>query len=237
MKKKCRVVMLSNKKAELEYTPVYLTSYETNPKLVFNTKGNPDIFYKDVHYHHLYLISDDEIKEGDWVIANGKLGKYSIDEKNRTHDVCTEKGVYPFKDCQYIKKVIASTDSEINGQSTIAGVLQKEYVGCIPESFIKAYVKANGKIDEVMVEYDEVQIEDDTTKYYAEFEWFEAGNLKLTDNNEVIISMVEEKMYSRSEIIALIKPLYLKAYHEEHEQNCATYVAESSFNAWIEENL
>jgi len=102
----------------------------------------------------------------------------------------------------------------------------------IPESFIKAYVKANG-INKVMVECYWAKGKDEldangramTTNY---------EKLKLTDNNEVIISVpervititkVEEKMYSRDEVIALIN---------KHRKE--TYNGYSS-SKWIEENL
>ena len=110
----------------------------------------------------------------------------------------------------------------------------------IPTSFIKAYVKANGEIDEVNVEYemkaDGVIGINTNGGGKAMGITNQRWELKLRDDNTVICTQAKT-MYSRDEVIKLLKPLYLKAYHEGHERNCATAIAESAFSQWIEENL
>jgi len=131
------------------------------------------------------------------------------------------------------KKVIASTDSELTrtGDEGIVDLICGNNFPQIPESFIKAFVKANGKIDEVMVEYflwcdncgeencDNFRCRDASTDIWMP---------KLTDNNEVIIHLEEEKMYSREEVAEIIRKYF---------SNDEGIVDEDDREKWIEENL
>ena len=208
MKKKCKVVMLTTKK--------------TCPKngIFINVNGNPvqAAYYNPMKkQQHLYIISDDEIEVGDWVY-NTKLNKL-WQHKGKNVAVVSISN----------KKVIASTDSElfqttdykefdlVDGDK--GSMEARKQLPQIPESFIKAYVEAGG-IDEVMVEYDTQNFLDKSNGLFEEKELI--NGLKLTDNNEVIILMLEEKMYSRDEVIRLLN------------DDRAEW---TDFNKWIEENL
>ena len=167
MKKQVRVIMLPTEKASSPISKMH-------DRYLQLINGG----YKDLTCvpQHLYLISDDEsIKEGDWVIANGKLGKYQIDEENRTHDVVAKEGLYPFKSCEYMKKVIASTDSilHIKDNSVPGEIIIELDVPTFSTDFIQAYVKANG-IDEVMVKY-----EDFTNELLDSYIYTTIGGIKL----------------------------------------------------------
>lgn len=130
---------------------------------------------------HLYLCSDDKIKEGDWCIeslnntlfqveeieANVKVHKNAMDF--RTPKITTDHLISNIKEIavrrEDCKKVIASTDSDlfqttdykefdlIDGDK--GSMEARKQLPQIPQDFIKAYVKANGEIDEVLVEYEE----------------------------------------------------------------------------------
>ncbi len=136
---------------------------------------------------HLYLISDDEIKEGDWV--------YNVLD----NIVCEHKGLLiPSDSIINYKKVIASTDPALHVRDNsiyVDGkteeILMEFDAPELPESFIKTYVEAGG-IDEVMVEYDTQNFLDKSNGLFEEKELI--NGLKLTDNNEVIISMLEENL-------------------------------------------
>lgn len=183
--------------------------------------------------YHLYLITDDEIKEGDWYI-NILLGEGKL----------YNKGDNPNKSLPEHKKVIASTDPELgleiiySEKEDTNDPLQydKEIKGNvlpqIPESFIKAYVEAGG-INSALVEYEDLEechnyngehIGKDCSCKGGDFR----NKLKLTDNNEVVVHLpeVEEKMYSRDEVEELI----LKAF--KSNRNSITRQED-----WIEENL
>ena len=167
----------------------------------------------DIGYpaQHLYFISDELIKEGDWVInimhsAEGvsKIGNEFADEITISY-VQARTDRY--------KKVIATTNPDLWWKDTPMG---HKYSGIpkINTTFIEAYVKEQGKIDKVLLEY---------------FTAFVAGNymntcsickqdfngtdklgfvcpnhpfLKLKSNGFVIVHPVKEKMYSKKELIA-----------------------------------
>lgn len=133
--KKCKVVILDAK---------------NSTGLVFNFKTNElfisvfdSLNYKECIYKHLYILSDDEIKEGDYVFEVerrriGKVSKSEINEKGIWDlEIKTEK--YEYYPVNIPKKIIASTDFSL-------GVLY------LDKNFIKQYVEANG-FNEILVEY------------------------------------------------------------------------------------
>lgn len=290
MEKNCKVVMLPTEKAEkgciIDFTKYKEVCQTYSTREYLSSIGGKA--------NHLYLISDDEIKKDDWYLCGR-------DSKPVYYDKWQREPLSGYKN----KKIIASTDPDLGiTDHQISPVPNFVDFPQIPESFIKAYVEANG-IDEVEVEYEEVYIEPEgihsNRGVFVE-------RLKLTDNNEVIITHIGgvdpveekpwtqseiymalqkkvtvknpmdnasmiyvdtagaelyrdtgwgdnlrriypdgkveylnipkgEKMYSREEVVELLKPLYFKAYHEGHEENCATIIANSAFDKWIEENL
>jgi hypothetical protein len=139
-----------------DYNTLYLNGYP-NPEY----NGYSEEYW---HPQHLYFTSDEEIKEDDWVIWGEKLDQLS---KANAMDVnlnsSYSKGAF--------HKVIATTNPECN-------------LPAIPESFLKQYVAANGKIDKVRLEtfvdfpYGSPHEVDWNAKYPIK--------LKLTAANEVI---------------------------------------------------
>jgi len=215
MKKKHPVVILPTE----DKSHIYLV-HKTN-RLGYVTGKYPEDLkqfpqtVEETRNQHLYILSDDEIKEGDWV-----LFKYG-DNPNTAEDVlqCIKtKGEYLYhKDgntgLDMCKKIIATTDKSLY---TTIGEYYNAYnkeLPQIPESFIKEFVKSNGKIDEVEVEYR-------VTNMFT--------TLKLTPNNEVIISTIEEKMYSREEVVGSINEFF---------RWCTDLRSEDEVKEWIEDNL
>ena len=215
MKKKCKVVMLPTEKA----SRLYKAPWDEPPFIgYFN---NPQGTIKgDTIAQHLYLISDDEIKEGDWYydVIEKKIFQRTLPEDDQyTHD----------------KKVIASTDKllksctcggRVNEEGKFyhkMGCNNKYYLPTFSEDFIKAYVNANGEIDEVNVEYEVVGI-----KVYGMNA--RAKKLKLRDDNTVIISQVKT-MYSRDDMLSFAKYVAKVGFGLNH--------VESLFDKWNEENL
>jgi hypothetical protein len=152
MNKKCKVVMLptdqKRQKGQLfmvmpEKRLFYLTSDSYKPR---------------DQRCHLYIVSDDEIKEDDWFIDNNYFSsdriRYLVD--SRTNEL---GGIYiHFNGCQ---KIIATTDSFVTGYDDDGqpmdkfGNIAKQFPS-IPQSFIDKYVSEFNKgyqINEVMVEY------------------------------------------------------------------------------------
>lgn len=81
--------------------------------------------HERISYQHLYFISDDEVKKGDWSlnIISGTLTNW-IGDSNTSH------------------KVIASTDPSLG-------------LPLIPRSYIQEYVNSNGSITDVGLEMEE----------------------------------------------------------------------------------
>lgn len=122
--------------------------------------------HEAVHHemHHLYVLSDEEIKEGDYHFktTNGKIGNYPLNSVN------PNKGRY--------KKIIATTDKYLNYCSSCGDM------GChlclnkglpqISNSFIEHFVSEYNKgnvITKIMVEYED--------------------NLFINRNNNIIIKL------------------------------------------------
>jgi len=212
MKKTVKVVMLPTKKASL--------CKDSSGKLFYYPKDN--WFSKDFETdpQYLYFVSDEKIKEGDWYYCSSANCIFKNEGDNKLAWIIDEKKVIATSDkslsektcdrCdgngRYIEKVLSTRPQRIMSGYTYCskcserGVLNN--LPQIPESFIKAYVEANGEIDEVMVEYDnpspwtEKEIKDWNIKAKLE--------LKTTVSNEVIISLPEEKMYNKDEITDIV---------------------------------
>ncbi len=212
MNKKYTVVMLStNQKANL-----YLAS-----KLVL-TFVRESIDGESAN-QHLYILSNEEIQEGDWVY-NENIGIFQILSDSE-----------PISDC---KKVIASTSSLKIRDSFKVSSLESTYsnLPTISRDFIEEYVKEFNKgnqITEVMVEYEEILTDKILTSHTTGTEYYERKKvLKLNNQNEISISKVETKMYSRKEVIELCKSSY-----EAGSNHSDGIYSPIDLNDWIKENL
>jgi hypothetical protein len=135
---------------------------------------------------HLYITTDEEIKEGDWV-HHKEYGIRHYVNKDLTPEAYKSKGW---------KKIIATTDSNL---FVTIGEYYNAYnkeLPQIPQSFIEEYCKAGG-IDDVLVEY----VLNPTRHTHLK---------PRTINNTIIIHPVEEKMYSREDIMNALHKAELK---------------------------
>lgn len=171
---------------------------------------------------HLYLISDDEIKEGDWYFITESISKCeSKYEANDLTDIC--------------KKIIATTDESLSLCDNCKKPNKADVYTCNCEvnpiarpsdDFIRKFVEKQGKITEVLVEYEEI-LDDEGIVAIA------FGNndykLKVSPDNTITIKPVQEKTsWSREEVVALIQKL---------EKDGADYFGQAFLKQWIEENL
>lgn len=99
-------------------------------------------------HYHLYILSDEEIKEGDWCIMLDSFGNVFSNPRQYTNPETQflNKG---------LRKIIATTDSSLRiGKLEVGGKI--EHLPQIPQSFIEKFVEKYNKgdiITEVMVEY------------------------------------------------------------------------------------
>lgn len=124
----------------------------------------------------LYLVSDEEIKEGDWVV-------------NTENDIpivyksTALSGVYNTR-----KKIISTTDKSLS-------------IPPIPVSFIEWFVREQSKIGKVRVKIGEVF---NSLADYATGKP-KVPSLLLNEKNEVIILPIENKTYNREEALTMLK--------------------------------
>lgn len=208
--------------------------------------NNIGLYYKEEHYDlthqykNLYILNDEEIKEGDWflcVSANGwtpipqKCG--GVSEKGYRIAGATNSYTPTKKD---FRKIIATTDDsltkEIDCPDDIEGceVLHLERLPVIPENFIRHYVDEYNKgniLRSVFVEYD----------YYPQSGSEQMGGwireLIINPEEHTISTLIlpVKTTWNREELESI-----LFRYAEEHALT-STKSEIDEFNNWIDKNL
>lgn len=170
----------------------------------------------DLNPQHIYFTSDEEIKEGDWVLKDNKIA-YAANSKE-----AIDYSQYNWN------KVVDTTDPVIWGHTDN---FEYEKVALIPQDFIEAYIKqynAGNPITEV-----ELEVEEFTESRYANGfeELYPIAKLKLTADNTVIWHPVKEITFTEADM--------QKAYEAGIAAHCrfmADLVPERvSFKDWFKE--
>ena len=186
---------------------------------------------------NLYFTSDEDIKEGDWLIWNDKVYK---------HSKTSFTGI-DFSDC---KKIIATTDPELYTLNWKNGILLNTHiVHQLPQAFIERFCKVGG-IWKVMVEYNKPVCQCDTVEKMYDCP-FNLGGVedscekpdenndfyglrpKVDSHNEITIPPLVEKMYSRDEVEQLCR----RAYEDGFDEGTKTDSPCKDPVFWIEEKL
>lgn len=225
--KRTQVIMLPTKNKSLlhiNYSKLQLNKFE---KL-------------DANNQHLYIISDDEIKEGDWCIE--------FDLSFKPIEIFKCNGIIP-GEC-IIRKIIASTNMSLRIESEL-DVYYKNGIGgarSLPQpsqQFIEKYIESYNKgevITDVLIEY-ETNYKWSTSKELIErsmpgLGYREVGNgfiedgLKLKVNpkdNTITIKKLKDS-WSREEVIELLNK-------RENYLNERSLDNQSRIDNWIKENL
>lgn len=185
---------------------------------------------------HLYILSDEEIKEGDWVLTKKynnpvKANKFikSIGwyySNTLVNDICPGK------------KIIATTDEYISRENTYTNKYLFDTIYLLPtpsDDFLRVYVEKQGKIDKVLVEY----VGYGFKRFDLEGKPRRAGyQLKVVPDNTITIKPIQEEKtsWSRKEVIQLFS---------KYQYDYAQWVLrmENDINGkpipikWIKENL
>jgi len=139
MYKKCKVVMLpTNEKALI---------YQSKLSKILGIKRDKKIINSRVIAQHLYILSDNEIKEGDWYYSYLLNSRYIAPKGFTKSKLTNPKSEY---------KIIASTDPSLNKWIKLNPGELLQSLPSIPQSFIEEYVSEynkENKIEEVMVKY------------------------------------------------------------------------------------
>jgi len=203
---KCKVVILPTDKATK-----FGIQYQTN-KLAFNPK-------LPFEGHHLYILNDEEVKEGDYIIDFGAYKtpllfcvRHSSDLTYLNHE--TKKGITIFK-------IIATTDTSLN-------------LPLIPDDFIQAFCENNGEMHEVIIE-NELISDNKEYKYpeILEINYNVLTKLKITSNNTIIIKPHKET-WTREEVIQLLRSAWRASY--TYYMPKFTYDFDNT-NKWIDNNI
>lgn len=251
MEKEAKVILLPSENITSIGKPI--------GKLEYDKDGfDPHI----VQTFEMYIVTDDEIKEGDWIFDNYSKNVIQAKLKNWGKD-------------DIAKKIIATTDKSLNNNNSkeyknireLRNRLRDKYeesasfregniikerikkidfdlskweksLPQIPQSFIEEYVKAGG-IDEVYLEYEKINI-NNSLEPYARYDY----EIKTDQNNCVIIHSIEPKFYTLEELT--------NAFNSAREFNSKDGVVDihiiadlpkdlspkySTVGDWIKENL
>ncbi len=232
MYKKCRVVLLPS----LEKAPLMIDLNEsswsdTYKKLLYSKNFDFDEFdhtknFTHTNKQHLYILSDDKIKEGDFYylekvgVRGSSSGIYKCESNigSKLNTLATN-----------CKKVIATTDyTLLNDDDFINSVTPFRNLPELSQQFIQQYVEAynNGMpIEEVDVEYRLVDyaVEDDPNSS------FKYGVITNSDNT-INIKLLKD-IWTREEVIKLLYSFGNKMESSEYNEPYWRY------DNWIEENL
>lgn len=229
--KRAKVVMLpTNEKAIFDFNQIIKHDKgKLHIAIAKSKKENP--FDQRWTGQHLYIISDDEIKEGDWIYNNINKSIEQVIKVSNLHYIKnlttkTEKsgGSLPYTNG---KKIIATTDSSL--QFAIDKSPYPMEIHCLPQpsqQFIQKYIEEYNKgniIVDVLVEYEEAEEYD---RVYGHADKFPRLLIKSKDNT-ITIKRVKES-WDREEVIKLIEKCVYK-------KQSAWKVGE--LDKFIEENL
>jgi len=210
MLKKVQVVMLpTNEKAPITLNNVQKGLFLNPMQLLAKFRNN------SCTNQHLYILSDEEIKERDWCLYKESV----IGEKpfQITKEQLINKA--------WFKKIIATTDSSLRDFTKL-----KEIGDFYPQpsnSFLEVYVKAynEGKqIKQVMVEYEGIEWLDRPLEYFPKV------NPK---DNTITIKRVKD-IWNREEVIELIEKFVYFNSREEANPKIKTI---TGVKDWMNQNI
>jgi hypothetical protein len=181
----------------------------------------------------LYIISEDEIKEGDWTLMFDDFGNLFISNEPKQY-LGIKAGHHLNKG---LRKVIATTDKSliINNYSDVNRLEDLEYsLPQISQQFIEQYITEYNKgniIIDVLVEYEEL-LGDKGIIAVA----FKESDFKLKINpyNTINIKTVKDS-FSRDEVIGFVKQAIIDCKRDELDYHVnGDY---QNLNKYIEQNL
>ena len=214
-----------------------------------DTKGNISMgigAYASTEYYtkqHLYILSDDEIQNGDWVMLNYPKGletKKMIDGVDFENALCI-KSENKLHNCGH-KKIIATTDFSLEHRDASGNW---KPLPQISKSDIKMYCKLG--MSEVNVEYEIISdiVKIDSNEDFSHrnkndernWYWSIKDNLKLkvTSNNEVILCQAKDS-WNREELDSIVYRAVNEFIYRAEKKNSFTFRGKDLI-IWINENL
>lgn len=205
--KQCKVVMLPTKKAirngiaELPLSGRRLVFL--NKEVIFNNAISDTKRFKP---QHLYILSDEEIKEGDWVFNKEYFENKQMMVVYKAVKI-DEINHHLNKEIWY--KIIASTDPELI-TSTKSNYIQfntkveETTIQSLPRpsnAFIKKYCHLGG-INDIVVEYETIVTNPDEPKFFALYN----EQIKVAPDNTITIKQIPQS-WNKQEVETLLDKL------------------------------
>lgn len=221
MKKTFKVVMLTTEKES--NLCLYTSETHDVKKNVLNNNNHNQRLYglnKKPLYQHLYIISDEEIKIGDWGIGHAKgingIGTGYYVFKHDNSNIAKVNAL-----AEGSKKIIATTDKSLGLASPSTSFIEK---------FVEEYNKDN-VITDVMVEYEELAraVGKPLEKLDSGVDDFDkkiiGHKLKINPKDNTITIKKVKDSWSREEVIDLLT---------RYNKRCQAPMVDTK---WISENL
>jgi ribosomal protein S8 len=186
MLEKAKVVMLPTKNAS------HLFKCH-NDYLQYDSDKGFGYSKEDIEYQYLYFINNEEIKVGDWYLLDVNLGDLELMQCFDIYEAERCKSHHVIKNSS--KKVVATTNSELLLQTIVDDgfLYNKKYRSNVASKigldFVEAYVREQGKITDILLEYFEMESEPGSFK------------LKARSNGTVVIHHIKPIKYSEEELI------------------------------------
>lgn len=177
----CNCILLPTEKANHKNSIMSVDGYLIPME---NDTSDDIINWDGKSLNHLYFLSDEEIKEGDWYI---NLSNNFIGQEVSVNILASIK-LNP----QRFKKIIATTDESL-------GLPRPS------NEFLKKYCELGG-IDEVLVEYEEDTYSIGIKDYKEEGYW----KLKVAPDNTITTKFIKDS-WSREEVENLLKRAFGRA--------------------------
>lgn len=222
--KRAQVVMLPAKKMMDAYKTSITKVYEDEGKLYLNKKERGELITEIGSPQHLYITSNDEIKEGDWYFD----GIDFIHQKSK-HNAALVDGN------KQNKKIIATTNTSLKLYETATDY--KVIMGSckiLPQpsqQFIEKYIESYNKgeiITDALVEYEMRHTgwtEDQSEYTYDEF-------IKVNPKDNTITIKRLKESWNRKELSEKLHKLKQDVINKYHAQ-----ITNLDVDEWIEENL
>ncbi len=247
MLKKHTVVMLpTNQKAEnsivldIVLNRLKLSNRSNSGNKLFDTNSYDDNY----KFQHLYFLSDEEIKEGDWIYVY--CSEAEVEEIQQVIKIY-ENTVY-FKDNSsidivYCKKVLATTDDSIACVKDVLSIRQRKGLTnhyptekwILPQpsqSFIEKYVEkynSGNTITDVMVEYYDST---EATEIEKSINWLKVN----PKDNTITIKPVKDN-WDREELNQEKSDFLDLFFTQNYNKLSNIGFTSQSIRKWIEENL
>lgn len=183
---------------------------------------------------HLYFLSDEEIKEGDWLLSDGYE---KMDPKYLGLARAAKDQLAAIKEGYTAKKIIATTDSLII-ETYPSGLVTLTH--CLPhpsQSFLEVFVREYNKgnmIKELMVEYEEVPNKNGLGQYNVESANFISQPKVNPKDNTITIKRVKES-WNREEMEKKLWEAWDAGYCSALNNSKA--IKGLTFKEWIEQTL